>query len=174
MYEREEYSHVVWLRDNNIKRKRPGMATIEPDETARSTARDLWVATKVQWELFRDEDNLYATRALVNRREPSKTYSYSNSIYTIQPPILVNCEHPKDSPPRPKKENSQWVYVIPDDICFEEGKLNIFPVSGVPELQMFVLGMRSLKRLRVAIRQRACFDCCIKACKQAKINTLII
>ncbi|KAI0514332.1 hypothetical protein F5B22DRAFT_611138 [Xylaria bambusicola] len=173
MYEREDYDNVYIFNDDHYKGEWQGMAPREPEETDRSPVQGPWASMTVQWELFRYQGCLYASQSLIHRRNPEK-YGWSNTILGARLPLLINCDHPKDSPPTPKAENGPRVYATPSSIRREGGKLNIFPVSGVPELQLFVLGMKASKKSPVAIRQRACFDCCIEACNKAGIHTLII
>ncbi|KAI0858203.1 hypothetical protein F4860DRAFT_322547 [Xylaria cubensis] len=128
---------------------------------------------KLQWELGVYMRSLSASLALTNHREPRNIYGYSDPISAIdmlKVSVLVNCKHPVEEPSELTGLLSKGWYSM----------LQIFPMGGIGEVQMFALGqIASWKELlkpapRVVIRQGACFACCIKACERVKAEYLLL
>ncbi|KAI3317171.1 hypothetical protein HD806DRAFT_393521 [Xylariaceae sp. AK1471] len=148
-----------------------------------SVTQNLCPDATTQWRLTVPQGELHAELSLTSREDLSKSYSSVNPLMALNmltSSRLVNCKHPIDG--RVENDRSSWKYWAPygQDLLNSPNmipaNLNIFPVGGVRQLQMYCLAwigslpasrdVRSYGRYsNVVVRQRACFDCCIQVCE---------
>ncbi|KAI0470125.1 hypothetical protein F4859DRAFT_119862 [Xylaria cf. heliscus] len=133
---------------------------------------------KCQWQVKLDQERLFAYLSVINEENIGKLYmscSVLGALNSLVHVVCVNCEHPVES----NIEQSRYVNmrIISDLGPLEYG--SIYPMGGDRGLQMYCLGfMAHPEPLNdypdLALRQEACFECCIKAREKYRFCTLIL
>ncbi|KAI0532336.1 hypothetical protein GGR58DRAFT_490641 [Xylaria digitata] len=177
MYEREVYHEIRQGSPFEVK------GTVQRlKKPLDSATQNFYPDLKTQWRLTTQSGALYADLILTTHRKSREIYVSLNpflAIQMLQRTLLVNCKHPMDSSIRGRKPS--WELHSPDDDSDSPSQcLGIFPVGGVGELQMCCLESiirgrsENMHKSPVVIRKRACFDCCIKVCKENNSRFLIL
>ncbi|RWA07339.1 hypothetical protein EKO27_g7756 [Xylaria grammica] len=169
MYERQVYERVLCDRMNML-----GNTVLEGvNKPVNSATHKLYPDARAQWEIRTPLGFLYASLTLTSAGTSYGSVNPQLTIRMLTSFVIVNCEHPVDSPAT--EQRPEWVYWFPGKSDNIERELEIFPVAGVGELQMYCLGLISERRAELSvIRGRACFDRCIKACKMKESRFLIL
>jgi hypothetical protein len=140
-----------------------------------------------QWQVTVDQDSLCAELSFVQRENPQIIYSSVNPLMALQllaSSVFINCEHPADG----RIEKHPGIYKAPHGNAVGGRLIQtpafIFPVGGAGHLQLYCLSWIGSAQVQVnqftpapptvVVRQRACFDCCIRVCKEMDAHYLIL
>ncbi|KAI0555446.1 hypothetical protein F4679DRAFT_578831 [Xylaria curta] len=142
----------------------------------------------LQWQMKMGQACLFAGLSVINGENADKVYkSYPSlvALDTLAFMLIVNCEHTVESGLNPSElkrkprtvRRLQFVKAVSDPKG--SSGLNIYPMGGNRGLQTYCLALigasqHSETPLCIALRQKACFDCCIKACEKYGCYDLIL
>ncbi|KAI0398867.1 hypothetical protein F4802DRAFT_591735 [Xylaria palmicola] len=157
-----------------------------------AATENLWLNVKTRWRLTLHRGKLYADLALVRERDSGTVIGNVDPIAAMRAlrfSQLVNCDHLANTPVE-RHERGHY-YVAAEEVGNEEWeRLNILPVAGIGDLQMFCLGLAAYKfdkanefknernigykPIRIGVREKACLECCINFCNIQKTIFLIL
>ncbi|KAI8947464.1 hypothetical protein F4801DRAFT_592569 [Xylaria longipes] len=144
-----------------------------------------------QWQMEIDQACLSASLSVMNGENIENAYkSYPSllALDTLAYMLVVNCEHPAPSSLDQSKvswkfrSGSGFSMYVRSDLGASAGR-SIYPLGGNRELQMYCLGAigawpgrvtGNFSDFGVVLRQKACFDCCVKACEEYSCRHLIL
>ncbi|KAI0457743.1 hypothetical protein F5B21DRAFT_462973 [Xylaria acuta] len=141
----------------------------------------------LQWQIKTDEACLIAGLSVINGENVGKVYKSYPSLQALNAlayMLVVNCEHAV--PSSLDQSKARWKPRSGSGLPIEAGSNvrvfdgTIYPMGGNRGLQMYCLGLigdspdRRTPDFGIALRQKACFDCCVKACEEYKCRRLIL
>ncbi|KAI1737336.1 hypothetical protein F4680DRAFT_219264 [Xylaria scruposa] len=139
-----------------------------------------------QWQIETGQGCLFAGLSVINRENNDTMYKSYPSIMALDAlafALIVNCEHTVERSldrskvkrePRAVRQLSTEPTSIPERLL----RATIFPTGGDGRLQIYCVALiakrRNLSTFDTALRENACLDCCIEACKKYNYHYLIL
>lgn len=181
IHERQTYDHVAFTTG------REDMITIDQGGRAiqvQSAVDDPLRHLALRWELHASLGQLQASLSLLNAHNTTLYDSIGGAMLlpNLTKAILVNCDHPMNTPVG-KQNLSGWLLISPCLTSLQGislGGCYIFPTGGVESLQLYCLAWicsymnLTFDDVLTVLRQRACFDCCLQACKELGSSYLVL